>query len=75
MCRDECAWTRRYRFTGVRVHAKPWTPALLEIKRVVEQASGERFNFCLMNLYVVWWCVSSLCVWAHRLVLCEAQVP
>lgn len=39
-----------YRFTGVQVHAKPWTPALLEIKRTVEEATGEQFNFCLVNL-------------------------
>lgn len=40
----------RYRFTGSRVIAKPWTPALLEVKKAVEQATDEAFNFCLVNL-------------------------
>lgn len=31
--------------------AQPWTPVLLELKALVEQATGETFNSCLLNLY------------------------
>lgn len=40
-----------YSFSGVKVHAKPWTPCLLELKRCVEDVSGESFNFVLVNRY------------------------
>ena len=31
--------------------ALPWTPGLLEIKKKIEEESGETFNSCLLNLY------------------------
>ncbi len=31
--------------------ALPWTKELLELKKVVEQETGETFNSCLLNLY------------------------
>lgn len=40
-----------YAYSGTRKTASPWTPALLGIKERVEQASGQRFNSCLLNLY------------------------
>lgn len=40
-----------YRFSGIEVKAKPWTPSLLHLKADVEAATGETFNFCLVNLY------------------------
>ena len=40
-----------YRYSGVRLEALPWTPALLEIKRTAEGLAGCRFNSVLLNLY------------------------
>jgi alkylated DNA repair dioxygenase AlkB len=40
-----------YRYSGVTHHAIDWTPALLDIKSRVEQASGADFNSLLLNLY------------------------
>jgi alkylated DNA repair dioxygenase AlkB len=40
-----------YRYSGVRLEALPWTPALLEIKLIVEGLAGCSFNSVLLNLY------------------------
>lgn len=40
-----------YTYSRTTKHALPWTAELLEIKTVVEQLTGERFNSCLLNLY------------------------
>jgi alkylated DNA repair dioxygenase AlkB len=40
-----------YTYSKVTKHAMPWTPALLKIKQMVEQESGESYNSCLLNLY------------------------
>ena len=40
-----------YAFSGITVDALPWTPNLLELKKCVEAATGESFNFVLVNRY------------------------
>jgi alkylated DNA repair dioxygenase AlkB len=30
---------------------KPWTPALLNIKKIVEEYTSQKYNACLLNLY------------------------
>lgn len=40
-----------YTFSGLTVDAKPWLPILLDIKTDVENATGKKFNFCLINYY------------------------
>jgi len=40
-----------YRYSGVTHLGTGWTPALLEVKKCVEQASESRFNSLLLNLY------------------------
>lgn len=40
-----------YTYSNNTKKALPWTPALLEIKRKVEDQTGETFNSCLLNLY------------------------
>lgn len=40
-----------YTYSHTTRHALPWTPALLALKALVEQAVGETFNTCLLNLY------------------------
>jgi alkylated DNA repair dioxygenase AlkB len=40
-----------YTYSGRTFHPLPFTPLLLDIKRVVEQATGERFNSVLLNRY------------------------
>ena len=40
-----------YTYSRITRHALPWTPALLELKALVEKTSGETYNACLMNLY------------------------
>lgn len=40
-----------YTYSQVTKTALPWTTALLELKRKVELATGERVNSCLLNLY------------------------
>jgi DNA-N1-methyladenine dioxygenase (EC 1.14.11.-) len=41
----------RYTYSKTTKTALPWTPELLDLKSCVEQASGELFNSCLLNLY------------------------
>jgi alkylated DNA repair dioxygenase AlkB len=40
-----------YTYSGVTHHAVEWTPALQEVRRRVEEASGAGFNSLLLNLY------------------------
>lgn len=40
-----------YTYSKLTKTAVPWIPELLEIKKRVEQKSGEEFNSCLLNLY------------------------
>ncbi len=40
-----------YRYSGVARQALPWLSILLDIKKCVEDVSGETFNSCLLNLY------------------------
>lgn len=40
-----------YTYSKVTKYALPWTRELLQIKRLIEEKSGERYNSCLMNLY------------------------
>jgi alkylated DNA repair dioxygenase AlkB len=42
---------RSYTYSGITVIPNPWTPVLLEIKKVVEPVSGVTFNSVLLNLY------------------------
>lgn len=40
-----------YTYSGTTRTALPWTPELLDLKKRVENSSGETFNACLLNLY------------------------
>lgn len=40
-----------YKYSGTEKVALRWTPLLNDLKRRVEDLSGERFNSCLLNLY------------------------
>lgn len=40
-----------YTYSNVSKRALPWTEALLTLKVIVEQHTGETFNSCLLNLY------------------------
>jgi alkylated DNA repair dioxygenase AlkB len=40
-----------YRYAKGVKKSRPWTPLIEELKAIVEEASGERFNFVLLNLY------------------------
>lgn len=40
-----------YTYSNITKHALPWTQELLELKTLVEKATGESFNSCLLNLY------------------------
>lgn len=40
-----------YSYSGTTKQGLPWTVELLELKTLVEQLSGARFNSCLLNLY------------------------
>ncbi len=40
-----------YTYSNTTKLALPWTKALLELKTLVEQQTGETFNSCLLNLY------------------------
>ncbi|XP_030847398.1 DNA oxidative demethylase ALKBH2 [Strongylocentrotus purpuratus] len=40
-----------YKYSGVTVPAKPWTPALLEIRDRIQEVTGYKFNFVLINRY------------------------
>ncbi len=40
-----------YTYSKTTKSALPWTKELLDLKELVEQKTGERFNSCLLNLY------------------------
>lgn len=40
-----------YTFSGSTVKAKPWMPVILKIKKDIEEFTGRKFNFCLVNYY------------------------
>jgi alkylated DNA repair dioxygenase AlkB len=40
-----------YTYSNMTKVALPWTPALLALKKKVEDATGHHFNSCLLNLY------------------------
>lgn len=40
-----------YRYSGLRLEPRAWTPPLLEIKAMAEALAGARFNSVLLNLY------------------------
>lgn len=40
-----------YTYSKTTKTALPWIPVLTELKEVVEDVSGERYNSCLANLY------------------------
>ena len=41
----------KYTYSRITRTALPWTPVLLELKKIVEKISGETYNACLLNLY------------------------
>jgi len=41
----------QYTYSRVTKYALPWTPELKELKSHIEDASGETYNSCLLNLY------------------------
>ena len=41
----------RYTYSNTTKQALPWFDELLKLKSIVEEASGETFNSCLLNLY------------------------
>jgi len=40
-----------YTYSKTTKSALPWTKELLELKNIIENKSGEKFNSCLLNLY------------------------
>jgi alkylated DNA repair dioxygenase AlkB len=40
-----------YAYSNITKKALIWTKELLELKKIVEQESGEKYNSCLLNLY------------------------
>jgi len=40
-----------YTYSRATKQALPWVPVLAELKALVEQHSGERYNSCLLNFY------------------------
>lgn len=40
-----------YTYSGLTLSPSPWTPAVLDIKDVVQEITGHRFNTVLANLY------------------------
>lgn len=40
-----------YTYSNTTKYALPWTGELLELKSIIERATGETFNSCLLNLY------------------------
>lgn len=41
----------KYTYSHISKIALPWTKELLQLKTLAEQASAEKFNACLLNLY------------------------
>ncbi|WP_317896592.1 alpha-ketoglutarate-dependent dioxygenase AlkB family protein [Aurantibacillus circumpalustris] len=40
-----------YTYSNTTKKALPWTNELLELKKLIEEKTGETFNSCLLNLY------------------------
>ena len=40
-----------YTYSNTTKHALPWTKELLELKTMIENETGGKFNSCLLNLY------------------------
>lgn len=40
-----------YSYSNTTKRALPWTPELIELKRITEEKTGETYNSCLLNLY------------------------
>ncbi len=40
-----------YTYSKTTKKALPWTAELLNLKKIIEQKTGEKFNSCLLNLY------------------------
>ena len=40
-----------YTYSHATKYALPWTDTLLDLKKAIEQKTGEQFNSCLLNLY------------------------
>ncbi len=40
-----------YTYSNISKKALPFTPALLNLKQIIEQKTGETYNACLLNLY------------------------
>ena len=40
-----------YKYSGLKLKPKEFTPTVNKIKQLVEKVSGESFNSCLLNLY------------------------
>lgn len=40
-----------YAYSNTTKRALPWTKELIELKKIVEHTSGEKYNSCLLNLY------------------------
>lgn len=40
-----------YTYSNTTKKALPWTPELLELKKVAEEKTGATYNSCLLNLY------------------------
>lgn len=40
-----------YTYSNTTKRALPWTTELLELKKIAEEKTGEKFNSCLLNLY------------------------
>jgi len=40
-----------YTYSNITKKALPWTTALLELKTIAEEITGETYNSCLLNLY------------------------
>lgn len=47
------AWhgDKSYRYSGLKMEPRPWTPELLHLRTRCEQAAGTTFNSVLLNLY------------------------
>jgi alkylated DNA repair dioxygenase AlkB len=40
-----------YTYSNTTKRALPWTKELMELKLIIEEKTGEKFNSCLLNLY------------------------
>ena len=40
-----------YTYSKTTKKALPWTPELLQLKKIIEEKTEEKFNSCLLNLY------------------------